>query len=66
VRAAHLSGNAVHGAPGAAAARRRAARGAGGALGAQLLHRPAAFKIGLAIGPLDAEQEQAIQAFMAS
>jgi len=40
------------------------------ALAARSVHSsytgPAAFKIGLAIGPLDAEQEQALQAFMAS
>jgi hypothetical protein len=40
------------------------------ALAARSVHSsytgPAAFKIGLAVGPLDAEQERAIQAFMAS
>jgi len=40
------------------------------ALAARSVHSsytgPAAFKIGLGFGPLDAEQEQAIQAFMAS
>ena len=40
------------------------------ALAARSVHSsytgPAAFKIGLALGPLDAAQEQAFQAFMAS